>query len=821
MPLPKPHKGESKDDFISRCMHEAYGPDAPPDRTQEQAVAMCMSAWRQEHGGEPPKKATVAGIIARWHERFGADPPKAILQLLAKSEPGVPDPEPGEDEDDFIERCVDEVTADDDSVSDDEAESLCEMAWEESGQEDDQEAAFRAPHRRHGNQDVVFKTHAGEVDGAEYVLSDETPDRMGDVIASDGWVLTNFKKNPIALFNHRSDFPIGTWSNLRVEGKALRGHLKIAPEGTSQRIDEIRRLIDAGILRAVSVGFVSVERKPREGKAPSGGYLGDHFTKVELVETSLVSVPANPNALAVAKGLRVSPATIDIVFAETGKRSTRAARRSTGEVATTNGNSRRREPMSLSERIKAAQDRVTALRDKLEEHLKTVDDTNVSDAQLTVTHELNEKIAQEEKGLAALTEAEKHLARTADDGTGRSNGGGGGSRQLATATRAPTGSSRTPFNLPKTKEERMEALIRAGCSQLLAHRLKVSVEEARKMLAVEHRAYDDEATRVLADYSARAASAPAMTTVTGWAAELVQQIWADVMETLLPKSVFPRLAGLGLSLNFGRAGRISIPTRSRTPTIAGSFVGEGAPIPVRQGQFTAQVLTPKKMAVITTWTREIDEHSMPAIEGLLRQAIQEDTAVSLDAILLDTNAATAVRPAGIFNGVAPLTATAGGGLTALVGDIKQISGAILSATQGHIRNMAWLMNPQQILSAGLTGAPNTGVYPFKDEISQGRLMTYPIIDSGTVPLGTVGAIDAADFVAVGSEGPRFEISDQATLHMEDTTPAQIVGGASPGTAAFPTQSLWQTDSLALRLILPMNWTVRRAGVVAWTQGVTW
>jgi hypothetical protein len=131
------------------------------------------------------------------------------------------------------------------------------------------------------------------------------------------------------------------------------------------------------------------------------------------------------------------------------------------------------------------------------------------------------------------------------------------------------------------------------------------------------------------------------------------------------------------------------------------------------------------------------------------------------------------------------------------------------------------MNPQQVMTSSLTPAPGAGTFPFKDEISQGKLLGYTIIDSGTIPLGTVIVIDAADFVSVGAEAPRFEVSDQATLHMEDTAPAQIVGGASPGTPAFPTTSLWQTDSLALRLILPINWCLRRAGIVAWVQGVTW
>jgi HK97 family phage major capsid protein len=293
------------------------------------------------------------------------------------------------------------------------------------------------------------------------------------------------------------------------------------------------------------------------------------------------------------------------------------------------------------------------------------------------------------------------------------------------------------------------------------------------------------------------------------------------MQLLQVQSVFAPLSAAGLSLTFGRNGKIIIPTRSRTPTIAGSFVGEGLPIPVRQGAFTSQSLTPKKMAVITTWTREIDEHSVPAIQGLLRDAIQYDTGVALDAILLDANAATTVRPAGILNGVAGLTPTAGGGFAALTGDIKQLSGALLTGTLGNVRNPRWLMNPQQVNSAGLAIATGAGVFPFRDEISQGRLGGWPIIQSGTVPAGTVIAIDAADFVSVTGDGPRFEISDQATLHMEDTTPTDISTAGTPAVVAYPAKSMFQTDSMALRLIMPINWTIRRAGTVAWVAGVTW
>ena len=54
MPLPKPRKGQSQDDYMKICMHEAYGSDAPPDRTQEQAVAMCLSEFRSGKKADDP-----------------------------------------------------------------------------------------------------------------------------------------------------------------------------------------------------------------------------------------------------------------------------------------------------------------------------------------------------------------------------------------------------------------------------------------------------------------------------------------------------------------------------------------------------------------------------------------------------------------------------------------------------------------------------------------------------------------------------------------------------------------------------------------------
>lgn len=164
-------------------------------------------------------------------------------------------------------------------------------------------------------QKVFVSKAKASADGVlDFVLSDATVDRYGDTIDPNGWVLDTFFKNPIALFNHSSNFPIGKWSNLRVEDNALRGNLTMAPKGASERIDELRALIDAGILRAVSVGFMPLDSRAR--KDAHGYYIGEEYVKQELVETSLVSIPANPNAVLAAKGMNISKGTMDMIFGE-------------------------------------------------------------------------------------------------------------------------------------------------------------------------------------------------------------------------------------------------------------------------------------------------------------------------------------------------------------------------------------------------------------------------------------------------------------------------------------------------------------------------
>jgi HK97 family phage prohead protease len=70
MPLPKPRKDETQDEFMARCMHEAYGPDAPSDRTQEQAVAMCAQTWRDRNKPDKADDGAAATDVGKMNRAY-------------------------------------------------------------------------------------------------------------------------------------------------------------------------------------------------------------------------------------------------------------------------------------------------------------------------------------------------------------------------------------------------------------------------------------------------------------------------------------------------------------------------------------------------------------------------------------------------------------------------------------------------------------------------------------------------------------------------------------------------------------------------------
>ena len=628
---------------------------------------------------------------------------------------------------------------------------------------------------------VVHKISVKSQPGHTFVLSDEQVDRYGDVIMADGWQLKNFKKNPIALFGHQTSFPIGNWKNVRVEGNRLLGDLELAAEGTSARIDELRRLVDQGILKAVSVGFLPLEYEPLDEKDPYGGY---RFLKQELFETSLVSVPANPGALQLAKSLNISEDTLRLAFGE------QVLKRQT--VVPTGKQAVKPKPKdvkmnSLSDKIEAAQTDLNGARDALTAFLDSgEDDPDQVEAMST-------EIELRESRLTSLQRAEKALA----------------ARTPAPASPAPVAPAvRRPLDVPVKEPAPRDLIVRAAVVKLLSH---LTGRDTDRIL--EERYRDHEATHVVT----RAAVAGATTTTAGWAAELVQTAVNDFLESLRPISVYPRLSSLGVSMNFGpNSGAIKIPSRASTPSISGSFVAEGSPIPVRKLGLTSITLSPHKMGVISYFTREIARYGTPAIEGIIRGEIEADTAITLDTLLLDNNAASATRPAGLTAGVSGITvSSATDKFQRILDDISSLAAPFDTANAG--RRLALIMNPAEARKLAMAPGPSGVSFGWANQF----LEEFERIVSTTVAAGTVYMIDAADFATAAGDAPEFDVSDQAVLHAEDTAPTAIGTAGSPAVVAAPVHSMFQTAQTAIRMLMDVSWAMRRSGMVQFGTSVSW
>ena len=156
------------------------------------------------------------------------------------------------------------------------------------------------------------------------VISTETPDRDKEVVVATGLDLKNYRANPIVQFSHPQqqmftafELPVGKCNTIKCDRKnnQLMAKVEFAPteQGTM-----IRELFKGGFLNAFSVGFVPKQKEGAYGpptddelKAnPSWKKEGVHtvWRETEMVELSVANIPANPEALAMArKSLDLSP----------------------------------------------------------------------------------------------------------------------------------------------------------------------------------------------------------------------------------------------------------------------------------------------------------------------------------------------------------------------------------------------------------------------------------------------------------------------------------------------------------------------------------
>ena len=116
-------------------------------------------------------------------------------------------------------------------------------------------------------------------------------DRSGDVITAHAWAkgVENFRRNPVLLYQHKHDCPIGKVNSIKVDKKGI--FVEASVSEAAEKTQGVQTLIKDGALKSFSVGF----------RVKDGNYDREDdtmtITDVELLEVSVVSVPCNQDSL--------------------------------------------------------------------------------------------------------------------------------------------------------------------------------------------------------------------------------------------------------------------------------------------------------------------------------------------------------------------------------------------------------------------------------------------------------------------------------------------------------------------------------------------
>ena len=118
-----------------------------------------------------------------------------------------------------------------------------------------------------------------------------TKDRSGDIVTAEAWAkgVENFRKNPVMLYQHKHDCPIGRFDKITVDKKGI--YVEGTVSDAAEKNHGVQTLIKDGALKSFSVGF-----RVKDGKFNRADE-SMIITDVELLEISVVSVPCNQDSL--------------------------------------------------------------------------------------------------------------------------------------------------------------------------------------------------------------------------------------------------------------------------------------------------------------------------------------------------------------------------------------------------------------------------------------------------------------------------------------------------------------------------------------------
>lgn len=619
------------------------------------------------------------------------------------------------------------------------------------------------------------------------VATTPSPDRVGDVVEPLG---VKFNNPMPLLHQHDSSRPVGSvvFDAPTDKGITFTATMpKIADAGPlKDRVDTAWGEVKAGLVRAVSIGF----------RALDDGYElmrngGIRFLKTEVMELSLVTIPAQSEAVITAvKQFDVGAP------AATGHEGLRARANAPGVTGNPQPETRKgaRQMPTIAEQISAFEAKRQAKAARMSEIM-----TKAAEEGLTLD------AAQEEEydGLAGEVEAiDKHLGRLAVQ-----------EKSQAVTARPVAG----------VKSAADGAAARQGI-QVMAKKAAPGIRFARVVkclgmaqgnrrealeYAKEHFSSDEDVVAVLK------AAVTAGGTGT-WAGALVgdeTQVFADFVEFLRPRTILGRFGQNGIPA------LRTVPFRTallgQTAGGQGYWVGEGAAKPLTSFDFARTTLEPLKVANIAVLTNEILRSGAPAADGIVRDQLAAALSSRLDIDFVNPakTAVAGISPASVTNGATAIAST-GNDADAIRTDVRSVFAAFITALNAPTTGV-WIMGATNALAASMMVNP-LGQAEFPGlTMNGGTFMGLPVIVSEHV--GTVVALVNAQDIYLGDEGGiRVDMSTEASLQMDNAATGSSVTGT--GVAMV---SMFQTNSVAFLAEREINWARRRPSAVAYLTGVTW
>jgi len=610
-----------------------------------------------------------------------------------------------------------------------------------------------------------------------------SPDRVGDVVEPMG---VRFK-NPLPLLHqHDSDRPVGTvtFDKPTKAGITFEATLpKIDEPGPlKDRVDTAWGEVKAGLVRAVSIGFRALEYAFMD----TGGV---HFQQTEVLELSLVTVPANADAkISTIKSIDAP------LLAATGKEpkaSDRPVR--PGASGTSIINPKKGVPImatkTIAEQISAFEATRQAKNARMEEIMSaSAEKGETLDAEQEQEYDgLVDEVKAVDKHLVRLRAAEAVKVANAKAAVASTSEEGSASRGIATV--------QVKQNAPKGT-----VFTRVLGSKYLAY-----VHQMNPIEIAKARFADTPEVELIL----RAAVAAGNTTDTTWASPLVplQNATSEFIEMLTPATIIGRIPGLN-RVPFN----IKVPRQTGDPTAY--WIGEGSVKPVSAMAFDSVTLLFNKVAGIVPITEELMRFSTPAAEGIIRDRLIAAIAYLTDRDFLDPTKAevVGVSPASVTNGVTPLVAS-GTTADAFRDDLGTLIATYLAANMSGA-GLVLVMTSTQAMRLGLMR--NTlGNREFPDiGINGGSIEGIPVITSENI-VATGGsptdgypivAINAPNVFLADDGGVNVDVSREASLQM-DSAPD------SPNTASTVLVSLWQRNMVAIKAERFITWKKSRDAAV--------